>query len=139
MPVDGFLTKVFHGGMKHMLTGRAIFVLAVCVALGLTACSQKSGKTVVGKWSVDDKTTVTFTSDGKAIDDEKGKIKTGDYFITNGSVLSLKMPDVSNRMEFDVIFPSNDEMLLTKRETRDPAKRTLSAKVEATRFMRIPN
>jgi hypothetical protein len=114
-------------------------LIAGSLTLTLIGCSPKNAKTVVGKWSVGNRTTVTFTADGKAVDDEKGKIKTGDYFITNSSVLSLKMPDVPARIEFDVIFPSENEMLLTKREPRNSNDTPNSARVEATRLVRLPD
>lgn len=90
-----------------------MIALAAGLALAATSCSQKAENNVVGKWSHGDKTTVTFSADGTAINEDNGKTETGQYSISNVMTLNLKLPGAPGPMEFDVTYLSDKEMILS--------------------------
>ncbi len=126
--------------MKNLPRIPLAVVLFACLALVAVSCSPKDENTVVGKWSVDNETKVTFTKEGKIINDEKGSITTGDYAFTDGKLLSVKMPDMgTNNIDFDVIFSNDKEMVLTMRMPKNLPAGMPIPKIEPQKFTRLTN
>jgi hypothetical protein len=111
--------------MKKLIRSRFIPVFAIIAGLLIAGCSGKSENNIVGKWKTSqggDEATITFTKDGKVIDEEGGKPQSGEYSFSSPNTITMKMPnpapgnggnkdDIS--VELTVQFTSSDEVILT--------------------------
>jgi hypothetical protein len=101
--------------MKTSNGSQFTLALAAGLAVAAVSCSQKTENNIVGKWSHGGKTTVTFTVNGTAINEEDGKKETGEYSVSNTMTLNLKLPGAPSTVVFDVTSLSDKEMVLTGR------------------------
>jgi hypothetical protein len=99
--------------MKKIIRSQILTIVVVTVALVLAACSQSAEKMIVGRWkSATDGEVVTFTKDGKVLN-EKDPKDSGEYTLSSSNTLTLKSKDLPMPMEMAVAFPTPDEMTLT--------------------------
>ena len=110
--------------MKKLIRSQFILAFAAAVGLLLASCSGKQNN-LVGKWKTSEggsEATVTFTKDGKVIDEEGGKPQNGEYSLSTSNTVTMKIPnpDTGNgggkdnvSIEFAIVFASADEMTLT--------------------------
>lgn len=94
----------------------------MALMLAVISCSQKGANSIIGKWSPGTNEVVTFTQDGKMVSVENGQTETGEYYITNGSTLVLKIKDAPMVIEMSMEFPSANEMVLTMQLPKDLPK-----------------
>ena len=99
--------------MKKLTRSLQIAVLGLILVLGFAGCSGKQNG-IVGKWKTSEGTnseTITFTKDGKVVNDSGNKAENGEYSLSTSNTLILKAEGTA--MEFSVSFTSPDEMNLT--------------------------
>ena len=116
--LDLFGAAVFHPFMNNFRPRRFLFLLLLVFVTALAACSGKPENGIIGKWkggkSGEREAIVTFTKDGRMIDEEGGKSETRDYTLSISNTITLKV-ETNMTLEFDIHFNSPDELVLTPR------------------------
>jgi hypothetical protein len=134
MGIDLCRLILFHPVMKRLTGSRVIRALAVCAGLTLAACSNPVDR-IVGKWASGNDIIVTFTKEGKVIRQEGATTDEMDYSIQGGTNLYLKVKDAPTSMQFNIAFPSDQEMVLTLVPRKDVI--TPPQAIEPVRFTRV--
>ena len=86
--------------------------MLLSLALAVVSCSQKSGPSLVGKWSRGNDLIFTFTKDGDMIRQEGASSETMGYSLS-GTNLYVKPKDLPISLTYGISFPSTNELVLT--------------------------
>lgn len=117
------------------MRGRLVCALMAGAALTMASCSSKHTGSVVGKWAKGNDTIVTFTVDGKMIDQEGARTTEMQYSIEDGTNLFLKSADAPISMHFTIFFSSDNEMVITPLPPKDAPAPPQS--LESVQFTRV--
>jgi hypothetical protein len=112
---------VFHAAMTNATGRRWAWAVILCAGLALGGCSPKQENSVVGKWAKGNDTIVTFTADGKVINQAGISTEEMSYTVQDGTTLFLKPKDLPMSLQYTITFPSADEMVLTLRPPKGAA------------------
>ncbi len=135
MGVDVWRVIVFHPAMTKPNRGRWVWALAVCAGLALAGCSSKTENSIVGKWAKGNDTIFTFTKDGTMTKQEGITTEEMEYSVQDGNTLFLKPKDLPMSLEFSMVFPSTNEMVLTPQQPRGTITQPQS--LEPVRLTRV--
>jgi len=103
-------TPLSRGWKRGMATTLS---LLLCAGLALAGCSGKDEHSVLGKWQSGNDLMVSFGKDGYMTKQQGITTEQMEYSVQNGTTLYVKPKDLPMSLEFELTFPSDNELVLT--------------------------